>query len=203
VFIKETTKKMKPVFLDRDGVINKDRPDYVKDWSEFEFLPGSLEALELLALNGYHVIVITNQSLVNRKMVTEGELEKIHEKMTEAVAAHGGSIEAVYCCPHLPEDGCNCRKPDPGLIYRAQADYGFDLSETCMVGDSLKDIQCGRRAGCGMVILVRAGHGEEAERLCQETGVAPDYVADDLMAAVKWLLGGKLKAERAGSLFCL
>ena len=180
---------MKIIFLDRDGVINKDRPDYVKSWTEFEFLPESLEALKLLALNGYHVIVITNQSVVNRKMITEAELQKIHEKMTGVVLARGGSIEAVYYCPHLPEDGCNCRKPEPGLIFRAQADYGLDPSETCMVGDSLEDIRCARRAGCQKVILVRTGHGEEAERVCHESGIAPDYVADDLMAAVKWLLG--------------
>ena len=180
---------MNIVFLDRDGVINKDRPDYVKSWSEFEFLPRSLEALNLLALHGYRVIVITNQSVINRGLVEEVELRKIHENMTTAVAAHGGNIEAVYYCPHVPEDGCNCRKPEPGLIYRAQSDYGQNLSKTCIVGDSLKDIQCGRRAGCGKVVLVRTGHGKEAETLCQEGPMRPDCVADDLMAAVKWLLG--------------
>ena len=174
--------------MDRDGVINKDRPDYVKAWSEFELLPGSLDALRLLTTSGYQIIVITNQSAIGRKMVTETELEEIHEKMTEAVAAQGGNIEAVYCCPHTPDDGCKCRKPEPGLILRAQADYGLDLSETCMVGDSLKDIQCGRRAGCGKVILVRTGCGQETERLCQEAATVPDYVADDLMDAVQWLL---------------
>jgi D-glycero-D-manno-heptose 1,7-bisphosphate phosphatase len=181
-------KKLKIIFLDRDGVINKERPDYVKSWHEFEFLPRSLEALRLLAIDGYRVIVITNQSIISRKISTKAKLEKIHEKMTGAVAVHGGSIEAVYYCPHLPGNGCNCRKPEPGLIYRAQADYGLDLSKTCMVGDSLKDIQCARRAGCGKIILVRTGQGEETERLCQEAGTAPDCVADDLMAAVQWLL---------------
>ncbi|MCK4390658.1 MAG: D-glycero-beta-D-manno-heptose 1,7-bisphosphate 7-phosphatase [Desulfobacterales bacterium] len=180
---------MKVVFIDRDGVINKDRPDYIKIWSEFEFLPGSLAALNLLTLNGYHVILITNQSVINRGIVTEARLQEIHKKMTRTVVDHGGSIEAIYYCPHSPEDGCDCRKPEPGLIYRAQADYGLDLSKTCMIGDSLKDILCARRAGCGRVILVRTGHGKETERLCTDAGVKPDYVADDLMAAVKWLRG--------------
>jgi len=179
---------LKIVFLDRDGVINKDRSTYVKTWSEFEFLPGSLNALRLLTLHQYRIIVMSNQSVINRKMVTEAQLQGIHEKMAKAVAAHGGNIEAVYYCPHLPEDGCGCRKPEPGLVYQAQADYGLELAETCMIGDSLKDIQCGRRAGCGKVLLVRTGYGAHTERLCQEAGISPDHVADDLMAAVKWLL---------------
>ncbi|MCD6138315.1 MAG: D-glycero-beta-D-manno-heptose 1,7-bisphosphate 7-phosphatase [Deltaproteobacteria bacterium] len=183
--------KLKIIFLDRDGVVNRDRPDYVKSWAEFEFLPGSLEALRLLTVNHYHPIIITNQSVINRKMVTEAELKMIHEKMISAVAAQGGKIEAVYYCPHLPEDDCDCRKPKPGLILRAQADYGLDLSDTCMVGDNLKDIQCARLAGCGKAILVRTGHGKYAERICREVNVLPDYVADDLLTAVKWLLENK------------
>jgi D-glycero-D-manno-heptose 1,7-bisphosphate phosphatase len=191
------------VFIDRDGVINKDRPDYVKKWSEFEFLPGSLDALKLLTINGYHIIVVTNQSVINRRIVTAAGLQEIHEKMTGAVTDHGSSIEAIYYCPHVPEDGCNCRKPKPGLIYQAQSDYGLDLSRTCMIGDSLKDIWCARRAGCSRVILVRTGHGKEADRLCQNAGIKADHVADDLMTAVKWLLGksSKLKAEVSGRFF--
>lgn len=189
---------MKIVFLDRDGVINKDSSGYIKSLPEFEFFPGSLDALRLLTLNGYKIILITNQSVINRRMVTEAGLQEIHQKMTDAVVDHGGRIEAIYYCPHVPEDGCDCRKPEPGLIYRAQADYGADLSKACMIGDSIKDIECARLAGCGMAILVRTGHGKEAERLCRDMGIKPDHVADDLMAAVKWLLGEspKLKAER-------
>jgi D-glycero-D-manno-heptose 1,7-bisphosphate phosphatase len=188
-FISQRPKKLKVIFLDRDGVINRDRPDYVKRWGEVEFLPRSLEALRLLALHGYHTFIVTNQSAINRKITTEEAVQEIHKNMAETVLAHGGAIEAIYYCPHVPEDCCRCRKPEPGLIYRAQADYGLDLSEASMVGDSLKDIACGRRAGCGKVILVRTGQGEEAESLCQEGGIGPDYVAEDLMAAVQWLLG--------------
>ncbi len=177
-------------------MINKDRSDYVKSWSEFEFLPRSLEALGLLARHGCRVIVITNQSAINRNLVTEAEVQKIHENMTESVAAAGGSIEAVYYCPHAPENGCTCRKPKPGLIHHAQADLEADLSDACVVGDSLKDIQCARLAGCGKAILVRTGHGQEAERLCLDAGIAPDYVADDLMGAVQWLIGESLEGQR-------
>ena len=174
--------------MDRDGVINKDRLDYVKNWSEFEFLAGSLDALKLLTLNGYQIILITNQSMINRRIVTAERLQEIHKKMTAAVVDHGGGIEAIYYCPHAPDERCSCRKPEPGLIYQAQADYGLDLSKTCMIGDSMKDVSCARRAGCGRVILVRTGHGKETERLCENSDMVADYVADDLMAAVKWLL---------------
>lgn len=174
--------------MDRDGVINKDRSDYVKNWEEFEFLPGSLDALRLLTLNGYQIVLVTNQSIVNRRMITESELLEIHTKMISVIRDHGSSIEAIYYCPHVPEDGCRCRKPEPGLILQAQADYALDLSKTCMIGDSFKDVSCARRAGCGSVILVRTGHGEEAERLCQASEIKADHVADDLMAAVMWFV---------------
>ena len=174
--------------MDRDGVINKDRFDYIKSWSEFEFLSGSLDALKLLSLNGYQIILITNQSMINRRIASAERLQEIHKKMTAAVVDHGGAIEAIYYCPHAPDEGCSCRKPEPGLIYQAQGDYGLDLYKTCMIGDSMKDISCARRAGCGRVILVRTGHGKETECLCENSDTKPDYVADDLMAAVKWLL---------------
>jgi D-glycero-D-manno-heptose 1,7-bisphosphate phosphatase len=174
--------------MDRDGVINRDRSDYVKGWSEFEFLPGSLDALRLLTLNDYDIILVSNQSVINRKMVTEQELQDIHTKMHDAVVDHGGRIKAIYYCPHVPEDGCSCRKPEPGLIHRAEADHGLDLSKAWMIGDSLKDIECARRAGVGKAILVRTGHGKEAEGSCRHGDIKADHVAEDLMAAVKWLL---------------
>nr|HID57653.1 D-glycero-beta-D-manno-heptose 1,7-bisphosphate 7-phosphatase [Desulfobacterales bacterium] len=179
---------MKVIFLDRDGVINRDRPDHVKAWSEFEFLPGSLEAIRLLSNNGYSIILITNQSAVNRRLITEKGLAIIHERMIRRIEETGGRIEAIYFCPHTPDQGCECRKPKPGLIYKAQADYKLDLSKTCMIGDSLKDIECGWKAGCGKTVLVRTGKGKKTEPLLQKDGPKPDFIADDLLAAGKWLL---------------
>lgn len=180
---------MKVVFVDRDGVINEDRADYVKRWSEFRPIPGSIGALKRLTDHGYAVIVVTNQSVINRKMVVRAELDRIHRRMGSLVQAEGGEIQAVYYCPHRPEDGCECRKPRPGLILQAQSDFGLTLSDTCMIGDSFKDVECAKAAGCGTTILVRTGHGEETERVCRRTGVMPDHVAADLAAAVSWLLG--------------
>jgi D-glycero-D-manno-heptose 1,7-bisphosphate phosphatase len=179
---------MRVVFLDRDGVINEDRPDYVKAWSEFSFIPGSLEALKQLTQRGLRVIVVTNQSIINRNLATRETLEDIFENMKKAVAAYGGRIDAVFYCPHAPENECECRKPEPGLIYRARDAYAIELSETCMIGDSLKDMQCALAAGCGTTILVRTGQGKEAERLCRQKGIEPDYIAENLLEAVAWLL---------------
>ena len=176
------------VFLDRDGVINRDSPDYVKSWSEFEFIPGSLEALKLLNLNGYVSIVITNQSAVNRKMITIKELENTHARMKRAVKSHGGKIKDIFFCPHTPEEACGCRKPNPELIYNARQTHMISLSTSTMVGDSVKDIECARNAGCGQTILVKTGNGEKAEKTLIEKGVYPDYVAEDLLDAVNWIV---------------
>ena len=175
--------ELKIIFLDRDGVINRERPDYVKSWSEFEFLPRSLEALRLVALYGCRVIVITNQSVINRRIVTEVELRNIHEKMTAAVAAHGGNIEAVYYCPHVPEDGCDCRKPRPGMVEQAASRFGFDPIESFVVGDAACDMQLGRAVGA-TTILVRTGDGREREA----AGLDADFVADDLDEVAKLII---------------
>jgi len=192
VFIKKRNGNLKIVFVDRDGVINRNRSDYVKSWSEFEFLPKSLDALKLLTLDGYNIVVVTNQSVINRKLVTEAELRGIHEKLIKTVVEYGGEIKDIFFCPHVPEDGCVCRKPEPGLIRRAQAKYGLDLVATAMIGDSFKDILCARRAGCGRVILVKTGHGRQAEVACREAGMEVDHVADNLMEAATWLVGHNL-----------
>ena len=148
------------VFLDRDGVINQDSPDYIKSWSEVRFIPGSLSGIRRLNEAGYTVIVITNQSAVHRGLIPLHELERIHRGMQEAAAAEGGRIAAVFFCPHLPDEGCPCRKPRPGLIRAAQAAYAIDMEQSVMVGDSARDIECARRAGCGRAVLVETGNGQ-------------------------------------------
>ena len=179
----------KVVFLDRDGVINEDSPDYIKTWSEFRFLPGSLEALKLLNTEGFTTIVITNQSIIHRKMAPEATLREIHENMRRMVNQHGGHITDIFFCPHRPEEGCQCRKPKPGLIRQAQKMYPMNRLNTWMVGDSVKDIDCARNAGCGQAILVRTGNGSASERILGERKTPPDYVADTLFDAVNWITG--------------
>jgi len=169
----------KVVFLDRDGVINRDSPDYIKSWSEFEFLPGSLEAIELLTSNGFANIIITNQSVINRKMVSEKVLNYIHTMMKATVKSRSGKIKDIFFCPHMPEDRCGCRKPKK---------YRIDLATSVMVGDSAKDIECAQNAGCGHAVLVKTGNGAEAEKILKEKGVCPDLVARDLLEAVGWII---------------
>ncbi len=181
-------KLSKVVFLDRDGVINRDSPDYIKSWEEFEFLPGSLPALKKLTAKGYHLIVITNQSAVHRGMMSLEDLERIHVRMQAAAAAAGGHIKAVFFCPHAPDEDCSCRKPRPGLIHQAQLRYHLDPGSACLVGDSAKDIECAQNAGCGRAILVRTGNGIEAQAILARKNISPDHVADDLNAAADWII---------------
>jgi D-glycero-D-manno-heptose 1,7-bisphosphate phosphatase len=176
------------VFLDRDGVINRDSPDYIKNWSEFRFLPGSLKALEQLTLNRFPIIIITNQSVIHRKMVSQKDLDYIHDMMKKVVQSNGGEIKDIFYCPHIPQDRCDCRKPKPGLIYRAKKRYRIDLETSIMVGDSAKDIECARNAGCGSAILVKTGNGVTAEKILKEKMIHPDVIVRNLLEAVNWIV---------------
>jgi D-glycero-D-manno-heptose 1,7-bisphosphate phosphatase len=176
------------VFLDRDGVINQDSPDYIKSWAEFHFIPGSLDALARLTRSGCTIIVITNQSAINRRWVSLTQLETMHRRLRQAVLDSGGRITDIFFCPHRPDEGCGCRKPKPGLIFAARDRYGTDLSHAVMVGDSAKDILAGQAAGCGRTVLVQTGNGMIAIQALEETGHRPDHVAADLDRAVHWIL---------------
>jgi len=178
----------KVVFMDRDGVINHDSPDYIKNWNEYKFLPGSLAAIRLLTQAGRHVILITNQSIINRGMVPLRVLDHTHTRLREAVTAAGGRLHDIFFCPHRPDENCACRKPRPGLILRAAERYGIDLAQSVMIGDSAKDILCGRNAGCGATILVMTGNGAAAQMELAGQDVQPDHVAHDLLDAACILL---------------
>ena len=176
------------VFLDRDGVINTDSSEYIKNESEFEFIPKSPEAIALLTRNGFHVIVITNQSMIGRKMVTQKTLDAIFEKMKRGVKKAGGDIRDIFFCPHAPEDNCSCRKPKPGLILDAKKKYAIDLEKSCLVGDSAKDIECARRAGCANALLVKTGNGLKAAHSLSLKGITPDFTGSDLYATALWII---------------
>ena len=178
----------KVVFLDRDGVINRDSADYIKSWREFEFLPGSIEAIRKLTACGFAIILITNQSAVNRRLISHSQLQEIHDRMTEAFKRRDGHIQDIFFCPHRPDEGCACRKPMPGLIKQAQARYRINLSHAFMVGDNAKDIECGRNAGCGCAILVQSGIGPDAAPILAAKAIYPDLVAKDLLEAVEWIV---------------
>ena len=176
--------RQRTVFLDRDGVINRDSPAYVTSWDRFEFLPGSLAAIAALTAAGIDTFIVTNQSAVARGLMTSDSLTDIHDRLCRIVAQNGGRIQAVFHCPHHPDDHCGCRKPRPGMILQAQDFYGLDLKKAVMIGDRASDIDCGHRAGCGETILVRSGLTDERQTL-MNMAIPPDRIADDLAAAVR------------------
>lgn len=176
------------IFIDRDGVINQDSPNYIKSRSEFFPLPGSIEAMVRLTQAGIRVIIITNQSAVNRGMIPLAELLAIHQELCAAVSAQGGRITDIFFCPHRPDENCDCRKPKPGLMLAAGKRHRIDLSRSIMIGDSAKDILAGQAAGCGRTVLVQTGNGKGALQSLDQTGRGPDHVAVDLSAAADWIL---------------
>ncbi len=148
----------KVVFLDRDGVINKKPPehDYVRHWDEFEFLPGSIEALKILTQSDYDIYLVTNQAGIARGMMSEHDLKVIHQKLKEELEKHNAKINGIYYCPHGWDDGCECRKPKPGMFFHAARDHDLDLTKAIFIGDDERDFQAGEAAGC-KTILVKPG----------------------------------------------
>ncbi len=172
---------MKLIILDRDGTINEDRDDYVKSPQEWVPLPGALEAIARLNHAGWHTVLATNQSGLGRGLFDMTMLNEMHAHMNQLLARHGGRIDAVFFCPHAPEDQCDCRKPLPGLLLQIGERYGVNLSEVPVVGDSLRDVQAGQAAGCP-THLVRTG----------KLGVAGD---DEIAQVLRQVPGTQLHAD--------
>lgn len=175
------------VFIDRDGVICRNRDDYVKSWEEFVFLPGALEALARLACLDLYIVVITNQSAINRGIVSAEVVQDINARMVRAIEAAGGRIDQVMYCPHRPDEQCNCRKPQPGLLLIAANDLGVDLSQSYLVGDAETDVQAARAVGCRRY-LVLTGLGRRHLIRCLIHGKLDFAVKLNLGAAVNAIL---------------
>jgi D-glycero-D-manno-heptose 1,7-bisphosphate phosphatase len=175
------------IFLDRDGVLNENRDDYVKGWDEFIFLPGAIHSLQKIASTSFLVVVVTNQSAINQGLVLRETVDAIHRQMISEVSTNGGRIDAVYYCPHTSKDDCECRKPKPGLMLTASRELGIDLSRSYVVGDKLTDLAAGYSVGCSG-ILVRSGKGleQDAALLNDKTPVVTDILAAmDLILTVE------------------
>lgn len=176
------------VILDRDGVINFDSDDYIKSPDEWMPLPGSLQAIGRLKNSGFKVAVATNQSGLARGYFDTFTLARIHEKLQQMLAAETDTqIDLVLWCPHSPDEGCNCRKPAPGMLNSIAEEYGASLVGVWFVGDSLKDLQAAK-AVKAQPVLVRTGNGAETEK--EEELPAGTLVFDDLAQAVEALLSG-------------
>lgn len=174
---------MPALLLDRDGVINENSERYVTRWEEFRFLSGSVEAMAALRAEGLRLAVTTNQSAVGRGLMTAERLDTIHGRMLAHCQARGATIAAVLACRHAPTDGCDCRKPRPGLLRRAIAALD-ERPGTCLaIGDSWEDLLAARAAGVGFE-LVLTGRGRQALDHPAVRQHAPLFVADDLRDAV-------------------
>ena len=167
------------VFLDRDGLICKD-VHYMRSPEQFELLPGAAEGIKLLNELGLKVIIATNQSGIARGYFTEADLERIHQRMLKELAERGARIDAIYFCPHHPDENCPCRKPRIGMLERAAEDLGLELRDCFIVGDKKLDIEAGRNAGCKSVLVVSPETEPEAK-------AKADYAVSGLDQAA-WLI---------------
>lgn len=182
-------KNARVIFVDRDGVINEDLFDYVKDWKDFRFNDGVLEGLRRLHDEHYKIVLISNQAGVGDGRFTEDLHWKIHQKMLEVFQTRGIQLHGAYYCLHGKNAGCDCRKPKPGLFRKAnQNGILFDRSRTFFLGDKASDIESGKNFGL-RTILIRTGYGKEHETLCKGA-LEPDYVVDDFKQAVERVLCG-------------
>lgn len=169
------------VFLDRDGTIAPD-VGYCSRTEDFSVFPGAGEAVRLLNRAGFLAVVITNQSGIARGYFSEDTLADIHREMVGQLAAQGGRIDAIYYCPHHPDDGCQCRKPGTGLLQRAAEEMDIDLSRSFMVGDLQIDIDAGRAAGCRTVLVTTGPHAGS------DITDPPDHTATSLLEAARWIV---------------
>lgn len=173
----------KIVFLDRDGVINLDSADFIKSPAEWQPIPNSLEAIALLNQAGFKVVVVTNQSGIGRGLFTLATLDAMHAKMRRLAAEKGGVIEAIYYCPHTPEEHCDCRKPKPGLLQQFSRDTGLPLQNLFFVGDAWRDVQTALAVDAHP-LLVKTGKG------LKTLADHPEFdgmVFEDLYAAAQYI----------------
>jgi D-glycero-D-manno-heptose 1,7-bisphosphate phosphatase len=184
------THAVKIVILGRDGVLNQYREAHVAAPEEWVPVPGALEAVARINHAGWHAVVATNQAGVGRGMIDMAAVNGVHARMNEMLLAQGARLDAVFFCPHTPEDGCDCRKPKPGLLHEIGRRYGADLSQVPMVGDTLRDLQAAQAAGCEphLVLSGRAA-GLSGDALHAITSQVPGtHVHADLGAFADHLL---------------
>lgn len=172
---------MRAVFLDRDGVINADRDDYVKNTRELVIYPFAPAAIRAINDAGWKVFIVSNQQGVAKGIISEVDLHGIEVEIRRQVEDAGAKIEAFYYCKHLASDSCGCRKPQPGLILRAAREHSIDLADSIMVGDTQRDILAGKAAGCRWTIVVLTGKLTLDD--IHDWDSKPDFVAENLEEA--------------------
>lgn len=177
------TGKRRAVFLDRDGTIIEDVP-YLSDPLEVVLIDGTAEGIKRLKEAGFMVIVITNQSGVGRGYYTEADVGAVHDRIDSILEGVGVSIDDYFYCPHEPDSGCKCRKPETQMVDRAVEEYSLDVEGSYVIGDKALDLGLGDNVGATS-ILVRTGLGADTEN---EPGVKAGFVANDIVEAVEWIM---------------
>jgi D-glycero-D-manno-heptose 1,7-bisphosphate phosphatase len=194
---------MKLIILDRDGVINHDRADYVKSADEWVPIDGSIEAIARLHKLGFTVVVATNQAGLAKGKFDLDDLEAMHEKLTQLVEEQGAELGAIFYCPHHPDDKCKCRKPMPGMVDAIEAEFNISAEGFYFVGDSLRDLQAAVTKGC-KPILVKTGNGEKTLAQLAEPSLQTDapqisleqvYVVDNLAAAADFIIANNSDSQ--------
>lgn len=176
----------KAVFIDRDGTINVN-VHYLDDPDRFEMYPGVGEGLRRLQDNGFTLIVITNQSGIARGLFTEEQLSAIHERMEQELQAYGVKLDGLYYCPHHPDEGCDCRKPNTRLFEQAIREHDIDIHKSYMIGDKYLDVAAGKKIGVKTILIPEPHEREECLLELDEWEAKPDYIAVDFMDAVGWV----------------
>lgn len=172
------------IFLDRDGTLNYDSRDYIKNLSEFKLYPFTISALQILSSLGFKLVIISNQACIGKGLTTEEAVEEIHSFLRSELKSNGVILDGVYYCPHRKEDNCDCRKPAIGNVKRAAADFAIDLSQSYFIGDSPKDVLTGRNAGC-CTIRVATGVWQDEPVEYSGAEIEPDYKSDNLLSAAQ------------------
>ncbi|MBA7502773.1 D-glycero-beta-D-manno-heptose-1,7-bisphosphate 7-phosphatase [subsurface metagenome] len=185
----------KAVFLDRDGTTARD-VHYCRKPEDFELLPTVPEAIRLLNENGFKVVVITNQSGIARGYFTEETLAQIHQKMTGELAKYGAWVDAIYYCPHHPDDGCECRKPKTALFHKAAEELNIDFKLSYVVGDMQMDIDAGKALGCKTVLVTTGpqplvSSPKSPVSSPQPPIASPDYTARNLLESARWIVDNR------------
>ncbi len=179
---------MKLVILDRDGTINEDSMDFIKSADEWKPLPGALEAIARLTHAGWHVVVASNQSGLGRGLFDVGALNAMHSKLHKLLAAVGGRVDAIFYCPHAPDQACHCRKPASGLFTQIGERYGIDLKGVPTVGDSARDLVAGAALGCEPHLVLTGKGATLRGRPLSGAFPVDTQTHDNLLACVEALL---------------
>ena len=176
------------IFLDRDGVIIENRPNYVRSWEDVAIYPQAVLALSRLRSSPYKVVIVTNQSAIGRGILSYPEAEAINHRLLTELERAGCRIDGLFMCPHVPEDRCACRKPQPGLILQAVQALSLDVSRSWMIGDAWSDLLAGQTAGVRQNVLVRTGLGQEQSLLPKPPGLDSAHIYDTLAQALEALI---------------